>query len=230
MEQELDLHELIGIIRKRVIWLFVIPILSVAISAAITIYAMTPIFEASTTLLVARNLDESQHVYEEAMLNRQLVSTYTEIARSRLVTESVIDALNLDMSVAELAKQINISVVQNTEIIAVKVSNPDPALAKRIANQVAKSFSEKILGYSYIINVTVVDEAIQPEEPISPSLAKNVILAGFAGIFFAFVLIFVLAFLDNTIKTTADIENYLGLTALAVVSVNNPSKGGRRNG
>lgn len=230
MEQGYDLRDLLTVIRKRFIWLLIIPTLAIMICGVITLYVISPIYEASTTLLIGRAQDETQLGYQDVMLNRQLISTYSELARSRSVTESVINALRLDMSISELAGQISVSSVRDTEILAVRVENEDPLLATRIANQVAKSFSERVVGYSNINNVTVVDEAIKPEKPVSPNLKRNLAITGFIAIFFAVSLIFFIEFIDNTIKTTADVEYILGLTVLAEVPVHGEGKGGRKYG
>lgn len=152
--------------------------------------------------------------------------TFSEIARSRAVTESVINALRLDMTVSELAREINISAIKSTEIIAVTVRNSDPYKAQQIVEQVAKSFSEKIIGLFDITTVVVVDKAVLPETPIGPNIKKNVAIAGVLGVMLALAVIFALETLDNTVKTPEDIEQLLGLPVVAVVPLN-ASKGGK---
>jgi capsular polysaccharide biosynthesis protein len=227
VEQELDLRGLTNIIRKRFVWLIVIPFIAVLIGGLFTYFFIPPIYESSTTLLVSRALDQSQLSYDEVMINRQLVPTFSELARSRVVTESVIKALHLDMTVAELAQQINISAIQNTEIIAVTVRNSDPYRAKQIVEQVSESFSEKIIGLFDISTVIVVDNAVLPEEPIGPNIKKNMAIAGVLGVMLALGIIFILETLDNTVKTQEDIEQLLGLPVVAVVPFSDTSRGGK---
>lgn len=194
------------------------------ISALVSFFLLTPQYESYTTLMFSRGPDQN---YEDVMLSRQLASTYSEIAKSRSVTEAVIRNLRLDMTVAQLSGQITVSAVNNTEIISVKVMNPDPVLAKRIASQVATSFSKKIIGYSNIDNVIIVDEAVTPTVPISPNVKMNVAIAGVLGVMLALGLIFLLEFLDNTIKTQEDVEHFLGLSVLAMVPNNTKNKRGK---
>lgn len=226
MEQELDLRGLANIIRKRFIWLVLIPLIAALGCGLFTYYCIPPTYESSTTLLVSRSLEQSQLSYDEVMLIRQLVPTFSEIARSRAVTESVINALRLDMTVSELAREINISAIKSTEIIAVTVRNSDPYKAQQIVEQVAKSFSEKIIGLFDITTVVVVDKAVLPETPIGPNIKKNVAIAGVLGVMLALAVIFALETLDNTVKTPEDIEQLLGLPVVAVVPLN-ASKGGK---
>src|SRR5690554_503387 len=169
MEQEIDLRDIIAIIRKRFVWLVVLPLLAVVISGLVSFLVLTPEYESSTTLLIGRASDQGQLGYQDLQLNRQLVSTYSEIARSRSVAESVIQVLRLDMSTRDLADKISVDGVGSTEIIAIKARDADPQLAQRIAAQVGDSFMEKVIGYSNIDNVMVIDEAIAPENPVSPN-------------------------------------------------------------
>lgn len=227
MEQELDIRQIFGIIRKRLPWLIILPLVAAIISGAVSFFVIPPTYEASTTLLVGRAAEQGQMGYQDLMLNKQLVSTYSELARSRSVAESVIKALRLDITTTEMAKMTSVTSVKDTEIIAVKVKNADPVLAKALANQVAISFIDKVVGYSNIDNVMVVDEAIEPEFPVSPNKKMNIAIAGVLGIMTALGLIFLLEFLDNTIKTTADVEELLGLSVLATMPLDNGTKGGR---
>jgi len=201
------------------VWLFVLPIVTVLISGALSFLVIIPKYEASTTLMVGL-ADQSQN-----QDNRKLVSTYSEIARSRSVAESVINALRLETTVTELSRQISVTAVRDTEIIAVKVQNADPALARRIANQVAESFSTKVVDYySNIDSVMVVDEAILPINPISPNIKLNIALAGMLGVILALGMIMLMEYIDNTIKTSADVEQFLGLTVMAVLPANGSGK------
>src|SRR5690606_31628919 len=115
--------------------------------------------------------------------------------------------------------------VKDTGIIAINVKNSDPKISMQIANQVAASFSKKIIGYSNIDNVIVVDEAAAPTEPVSPNKKLNIAVAGILGIALAFALIFSIEFLDNTIKTAQDVEHFLELTVLAAIPATD-GKGG----
>lgn len=226
MEQGLDLLDILGIVRKRYIWLLIIPVCAVLLSVVLCFFVLTPIYEASTTLLVGRAPDQGQIVYQDVMMYRQLVSTYSEIAKSRTVAEAVIQELRLDITVPELADLIKVTAVRDTEIIAIKVKNSNPRMAMQIANQVAKSFSKKVIGYSNIDNVMVVDEAVAPINPVSPNKKLIIAVAGVLGVMLALGLIFLMEFLDNTIKTPADVEQVLGLTVMGVVPVIADGQGG----
>lgn len=66
-------------------------------------------------------------------------------------------------------------------------------------------------------NISVAEIAIPPDTPISPRRLTTVIAALFLSTLFGMGLALFLEYLDNTIRTTEEIENYLQLPALAAI-------------
>lgn len=71
-------------------------------------------------------------------------------------------------------------------------------------------------------NIRFVDRAEPDFEPVRPILIQNVILSIILGFFGGAVLAFMLEFLDNSIKSTEDLENMLGMPLLGVVPTIDP--------
>ncbi len=66
-------------------------------------------------------------------------------------------------------------------------------------------------------NVSVADVAIPPDEPIGPRRLMSVMLSGFLAGLFGCGLALFLEYLDDSVKTTEDVENILRLPALAAI-------------
>ncbi|HEY1813802.1 MAG TPA: polysaccharide biosynthesis tyrosine autokinase [Kofleriaceae bacterium] len=66
-------------------------------------------------------------------------------------------------------------------------------------------------------NVRPLDPALVPTVPVSPSLRKNVAAAGLIALLLGFGLVFVIVFLDRSIKTTADAQQATGTPVLGVI-------------
>ena len=65
----------------------------------------------------------------------------------------------------------------------------------------------------------MVDEANLPKEPASPSIIKWTVIGLLLGVFLCAMIIVIRFLLDDTIKTSEDIEKYLGLSTLALIPV-----------
>jgi len=68
-------------------------------------------------------------------------------------------------------------------------------------------------------NIRFVDRAQPDFEPVSPNMTQNILLSILLGLFGGAALAFLLEFLDNSIKTTEDLEQMLGMPLLGVVPV-----------
>jgi capsular exopolysaccharide synthesis family protein len=66
-------------------------------------------------------------------------------------------------------------------------------------------------------SLTIIEPAHASSRPIKPQLMLNTLVAGAVGFGLAAALIFVLEFLDDTIKSTEELNQVLGLTALGTV-------------
>nr|MBA3455383.1 polysaccharide biosynthesis tyrosine autokinase [Deltaproteobacteria bacterium] len=66
-------------------------------------------------------------------------------------------------------------------------------------------------------NVRPHDPALVPGVPVSPSMRRNVAGAGVLSLFIGFAFVFLLVFLDRSIKTTADAQQATGAPVLGII-------------
>jgi len=224
MEKELDLLQIIYIIRKRLVLIILLPLLAAAASAAFSIYIMKPVYEASTTLIVgkkAENLDTQQAMQmlntSVLELNQQLAKTYGVIARSHTVEQKVIDNLKLNIDPEEFDKKITVNSVDNTEVIEIAVKDQDPVMAAQIANVMAQEFSNSVIEIKKVDVVSLLDRAVAPDNPISPNKQLNTIIGFVLGLMIAMGIALLLEFLDRTFKTSRDVEQVLDLPVLGEI-------------
>jgi capsular polysaccharide biosynthesis protein len=68
-----------------------------------------------------------------------------------------------------------------------------------------------------IDNVQIIDTARVSYTPVRPNLATNIAIAVVLGMMLGVGIIFLIEFLDNTIKTAEDVQKYLDLPVLGVI-------------
>ncbi|MDY6827655.1 MAG: polysaccharide biosynthesis tyrosine autokinase [Bacillota bacterium] len=217
MEEELDLYAIWQVIVKRWKLIVLLPILAALASLLVSIFLITPQYTASTTLMLTRPTDTSQILYQDIQVSRQLVNTYREIIHSRRVLEVAIANRSLPYSVIELREKVDVQAVRDTELITVDVTDPDPHLARDIANELASAFMTEITEIMQIENVSVVDEAVLPEAPVSPRVKMNVAVAFVVGLMAAFGIAFLIEYLDRTIKDPEEAQKLLEIPVIGVV-------------
>lgn len=223
MEEEIELRQYWEVLRKRWVIVLILPIIAALTSGVISFYIIKPVYQASTTLIVGKKAAESglaatQMLDNNVLLaNQQLAKTYATIAQSRTVEQNVIKALGLSLTVEELDRMISITQVKTTEILDIQVTNTNPELAASIANTMSQEFSKAVIEIKKVDSVSIVDPAVTPAKPVKPNKTLNVLIAFVVGLMASVGLVFLLEYMDNTVKTSEDIEKLLGIPVLGVI-------------
>ena len=216
---EIDLLEIMGLLLSRWLLIMLVGITAALIGFAISFFVIAPTYE-STTKIYILNKNESQNVtYSDMQLGTQLTKDYSELINSRYVLEEVIQKLRLDLDYQGLKEKVSVSSPTDTRIVAITVTDKDPVEAMNIANAIRESASNHIGNVMDIDAVNVVESANMPTKKAAPSYLKWTVIAGMLGVLLVCAMILVKYLLDDTIKTSEDVERYLGLSTLAIIPV-----------
>jgi capsular polysaccharide biosynthesis protein len=147
----------------------------------------------------------------------QLTKDYMILVKSRPVTEQVISKLNLDMSSEQLVGLIQVNTPEDTRILEIIVKHQEPALAKQLADTIAEISSERMVSVMEMEKVNIIEEGNLPSNPSSPNVRKNTIMGGLLGIALSSIIIVLIYLMNDNIRTSEDIEKYLGITTLGVL-------------
>ncbi len=217
MEQELDLLALWQVIAKRWKLIVLIPLAAAVISILYSSYMITPLYKSSTTLLVMRPTDARDIYWQDLHVSRQLAETYSDIVLSRRVMTAAVAKEDWPYEIDELAAMITAEGVRDTEIIKLSATNPHPEVARDVANVVAAAFKEEIIEIMNVENVSTLDEAVAPGGPVSPRIHLNVAVAFVVGLMGAFGLVFLLEYLDRTVKDPAEAQAIFNLPVIGTI-------------
>jgi len=231
----MEIRDLINIVIKRLWLIIALPFITGVVAVYVNFMVFVPVYRASTSLLItglssgSADAAASNLRFEDIIAGQSLISEYSEIIRSKRVISAVLKDLN-DSTIADadLKDMISINAVNDTRIIAISVVHPEPAAAARIADSVAKAFSEEIAELYKIENINIIDKAEIPKDPIAPTKKKNIAMSGMAALIAAVSIAFLIEFLDNTIKTSDDVEKHLGLNVIGSIPVNTTSRGRKK--
>lgn len=227
-EIEIDLLEIFGVLLSR-IWL----ILGVGITIALACFAVSkfvliPYYDSTTKIYILNKTDNATVTYNDVQMGTQLTKDYAELINSRYVLEEVIKELSLEEDYPELLKKVSVNTPTDTRIVSITVEDEDPAQAMNIANCIREVASEHIQNVMDIEAVNVVETANMPVEKAGPSVVKWTVIGGAAGIFLICAVILIQYLLDDTIKSSEDVERYLGLSTLALIPAVSEEDGSRK--
>ena len=243
--EELDLKELFNIFWAKKVQIILIIIIFAVVGFIYTVGFVTPEYTASTTLVLATSNtgDKTTQTEQQSTnsitttdvtLNSKLVSTYSELVKSKNVLRQVISNIGINVDEEELRSNVTVSSVEDTEIIEITVTNANPTYAAKIANEIASVFTTKVGEIYNIDNVHIVDEAETPEAPSNINHKRDIIIFAFIGAVVACIYVLIANMLDTTVKTAEEVEQLFKLPVLASIPIydtepqKSKGRGGRR--
>ena len=221
MEETISLKELLETLQKRLRLIISTTLMAILIAGVVSYFFITPIYQASTQLLVNKSNDEqAAYQYNEVQTNLQLINTYNVIIKSPAILELVIKDLDLNMTVDQLNAKITVENATNSQVVNLSVQDPSPAMAVKIANKTAEVFQKEITKIMNVDNVSILAKATVDDNPspIKPKPLLNIAIATVVGLMVGVGVAFLLEYFDNTIKTEQEIEKILGLPVLGVIA------------
>ena len=219
-EIEIKLGEIFAVLLHK-IWIIILAtVVCGAVAFLYSFFIITPQYESTTKVYILNKQSGSSVTYSDVQLSSTLSKDYEQLVTSRYVIEGVISKLNLDDTYEELAARVSASKTDETRIIEITVTDPDPEQAQKIANAVRDLAAQHITQVMDIEAVNVVDNANLPDSPVSPSVPKWTLIGVAIGMIISIAVIVIQHLLDDSIKSSEDIEKYLGISTLAIIPMN----------
>lgn len=222
--EELNLKQLINIIWNGKKYIITIIVLAIFLGIGYSYFLVTPKYEASTTLVLAKAEEKATNEISTGItqtdlnINQNLVSTYRELIRSKTVIREVMENLKIkDLKETTLKNNITVSSVRDTELIEITVKDENPERATNIANEIAKVFTVHVAEIYNINNVHVIDKAETNNIPYNVHHAKDIFVFVLIGVIFSIVSIIIISLLDTTVKTQEDIKKTTSMLILAEI-------------
>lgn len=225
--EELDLKEIFNLFWNKKLQIVLIVAIFMVIGVIYTMGFVKPVYTSNTTLVLARMDDnsgtsvngETGLTQSDVTINSKLVSTYSELVKSKKVLRTVISNLSIKLDEDDLRKNVSVSSVKDTELIEIKVTNSDPATAAKVANEIANVFIENVKEIYSLNNVHIVDKAEPSDSPSNIHHVRDVIIFAFIGVVIAVIYVLLLNMLDTTVKSAEDVEKLLDLPVLASIPI-----------
>ena len=231
-EIEIDLREVCIVLLSKLWIIVLVGLLTAGIGFGLSAFIIPPTYESTSKIYILNKQQENTVTYSDVQLGTQLTKDYAQLIKSRLVLEKVIEEPDLaqlreGIDYKSMQKKVEVSTPTDTRILFITVTDTDPVLAMEIANSVREEASIHIKNVMDIEAVNVVETANLPTEKAGPSVIKWTLIGGCLGAFFVMAIILLTFFMDDTIKTSDDVEKYLGLSTLALIPLDTQSTGGR---
>ena len=188
--------------------------------------SVTPTFQSKATLFFSLSQGNSaSDLNQGSTYTQNQMLSFAQLATSSRVLRPVIDELDLDATPRELARDIEVSIPQQTVILEVQASSTDPEQAAAIANAAAASLTEVVGEISPrgaegapTISAQSVDEAVVPLVQALPNKTRDVALGAILGLIIGVAAALIISLIDTRVKTEHGVEQITGQPSLGVVT------------
>lgn len=218
-EVEIDIGHILSILWEKILVIIATGIIVGLAGFLVSKFLITPKYESETKLYVLNRANDSATTLSDVQLSTQLTKDYQILVTSAPVMNQVIKELGLNMKASELASTISVDTPSDTRVLQITVTSDDPKRAKDIADKVAQVSSKKICDIMKIEQVNVIEEGSLSEEPAVDTVQKWTLIGLALGIVLSCAVIIIRSMLDDTVKTTEDVERYFDLSTLAVIPI-----------
>ena len=237
-DEEIDLGGIFSMILRHIKLIIILILLFIILGVIYVKVIKVPEYTSSATLiLVSKNSSSndsatnSTTMATDLSVNSRLVSTYSELIKSKTVLRQVEENLGIDQNYEEtLRKNISVTSESNTELIKISVTDKDPKLAYNVANEITKVSASKVQEIYNINNVHIVDNAKIPNEPSNDDNTKEILLSAVIGLIVAILYIVLKNAFDTTIKDENEVEKICSTHVIAMIPIydNKMAKGGKK--
>lgn len=222
---EINLKEYLMIIKKR-LWLIVLfVLLSTILTAVYSNSNYQPIYQASTKLIVNKTVEQDQLGKEQIDygaigVNIALMNTFKEIIKTPAIMDKVVQRHpDLNVSTEQLIAIVNVSNVNETQVMTIFARHYSHEKAVKIVNAVSDVFQMEIPKIMKVDNVTILNRAKIEDnpEPVNQKSNQHIILSFVISLMVAIGIILLLDALDDTLKTNEDIRLVFNVSTLAFI-------------
>ena len=212
----------------RVLWqrLWIIVVCAVAFMGIATAYSLsrTPMYEATTTLLVGQALEgtasSSNLSASEIEGLQSLTKTMATAVSTHRIAEAVIQDLDLSIAPEDFLENLRAEQIPETEFIEVTYRDPSPERVQKITSTIAAELSRQVSEISpsaSAVTATVWERATVTDNPVSPKPLRNGLLGLVLGAMLGVIVAFVLENLDDSWRSVEQVEQVSGVPTVGII-------------
>ncbi|TYP87187.1 polysaccharide biosynthesis tyrosine autokinase [Blastococcus xanthinilyticus] len=197
-----------------------LPVIGLLLGGAVgaaTALAMTPTYTSSTQLFVtSTDATSTTAAFQGSQFSQNRVASYVQLITSERLAVQVIDAGGFDLDADEVQQRIDASVVPDTTVLDIVVTDTSPERAQQLAEAVAAEFADLVDEVEATtttpvepdvepvttvpVKVTVLDSPEIPEDPAAPNLYVNIAVGVLIGLVIGLLLAYARVRMDRSVR------------------------------
>lgn len=201
---DINIKEYFNVIKKRFWIIALITILATLAGYFYSTHNYTPLYQSSTRMILGSG--------------EQDMNTLMVMIKDPIIMEKVKEELQLDMSAEAIASQIEVTRIDDSQVVNISVIGTDSKIAAEIANTTASSYKIEIVSILDFTEVQLLSAAKENPFAINSTQNRTTIIALIFGLIVSIGFVFLLDSLDGKVRKDREIEEILGVPVLGIVS------------
>lgn len=212
----MTLFELFGLLRKHLVLLIVLPIITGVIATGYAML-MPNVYTASTTMYVLQKngIDPQQQQQQQQDINTQ------DLSLSSMISNDVATIMTSSRVRKDVAEKLGVASIggyslavsneSSSRVITLSVTGRDPQMAADVANAVVEDVNKVAAEIMNIESVNVIDPATAPIGPSGPARKRYIAVGALAGLLAAVAIIVLMDLLDTRVRDGSEAEEIVGV-------------------
>lgn len=227
----LELRDYVVLFRRS--WLLIVCLsLTGLLGGGAASVLVQPTYKSETQLFVAiQNSGSVQELQQGNTFSQARVQSYVKTVVTPAVLQPVIDSLGLPTTAEQLGEAITASSDLNTVLITIEVQDGSPVRAAAIAQSVASSLVRTVDDLERSdsespspVKLSIVKPAVAPAAASSPNTKLNLLAGLIAGLVVGMGGAVLRKFMDNGVRSEADVRNLTTAPILGTISMEPDAK------
>jgi succinoglycan biosynthesis transport protein ExoP len=206
---------------RRWLWLLCLCTIVAAASAYVASKAQHPVYRATAVLMVQPPGSSGQDIFNSLQASEQLAVTYAGLVQQPIVLDRAAAQVQ-GASAATLTGEVKATADTGSPLLRIQVDDVSPVRAARLANAVALALISVVTERGFassegVLPLSLLQPAVPPTAPDHPKPLLNAAIAAVLGLILAVILVLLIEFLDDRIRTPAQAEAVVGAPLLGNV-------------
>ncbi|MGL5244560.1 MAG: YveK family protein [Sarcina sp.] len=214
-EKTLNISEILYSIRKRVKWVIFSIVFMTLISTLLAFILLKPKYYATTKVFVGKNDGSKDYNNNEIDSYKQLTATYMDLVKTEDFIEEALKETGSDKTVGAVLGSLQLTASNVSPTMNIKVAGTNEEDARNTIDVVVKAFENITKNTITTAKIDVIDKT--KTFTVKSNKGKFLFIGIILGVILSLGIIFVLDYLDNTIKSKKDLEELLKLPIIGCI-------------
>lgn len=214
---EIDLLDLAYVLLDKIHYIVFFILLGAVVFNAYAFFCIQPTYQSTAKMYVVSASNDSVVDLTDLNIGTSLTSDYEQLILSYPVLDQVIADLDLDMDTDALRAMVSLENPEDTRILNIITTSTDPQQAMDIANKLMEVSIEYLPQTMSTNPPNIAQKAQLADSKSAPSYSRYTMMGALIGIVLCCGYFVIRYLMDDTIRTSEDMEKYFGIVPLTVI-------------